>query len=269
MMKPIQFVRQQRPSSAGASNPQFRLFCFPFAGGSPAVFSGWGQQLGPEIEVLAAHPRGRGMRFRERPDVSVQGMVEDLLPVLQTHLDLPYVLYGHSLGGLIAFEITRLLEMQGLRMPEHLFLGASAPPHLGLIHEAIHHLPNPEFVVALQERYAGIPQEVLREPELLAMFLPALKADFTAYELYQFREAEPVNCPISVFAGESDPGIRPALLEQWSRHTSREFSFNVVPGDHFFLAESTPIVLASIQDAFSASSVGNQTASAPAWATRA
>jgi medium-chain acyl-[acyl-carrier-protein] hydrolase len=249
MMKSIQFVHQQRPANAGGLQPCSRLFCFPFAGGSPAVFSGWGQQLGPEIEVFAAHPRGRGMRFRERPDTMVQGMVEDFLSVVETHLDLPYVFYGHSLGGLIAFEITRQLQARGLRLPERLILGASAPPHLGLIHEAIHHLPDPEFIVALQERYAGIPQEVLREPELLAMFLPALKADFTAYELYRFAETAPVNCPISVFAGESDPGIRPSMLEQWARHTSQAFSCDVVAGDHFFLVESAPIVQASIRNA--------------------
>ena len=229
------------------------------------MFSGWGQQLGPEIEVFAAHPRGRGMRFRERPDVSVAGMVEDFLSILQTHLDLPFVLYGHSLGGLIAFEVTRFLETQGLRMPEHVFLGASAPPHLGLIHEAIHHLPNPEFIVALQERYAGIPQEVLREPELLAMFLPALKADFTAYELYQFAETHPVSCPVTVFAGESDPGISPALLEQWSRHTRDEFVLQVVAGDHFFLANSAPIVLASIRKALTATPKSNLAASSLVW----
>jgi medium-chain acyl-[acyl-carrier-protein] hydrolase len=264
MVKSAQFVRQH-----GAVHPRFRLFCFPFAGGSPAVFSGWGQQLGPEIEVLAAHPRGRGMRFRERPDVLVHEMVEDFFSVLRTHLDLPFILYGHSLGGLIAFEITRLLELQGLRMPEHLMLGASAPPHLGLIHEAIHHLPNPEFVEALQDRYAGIPQEVLREPDLLAMFLPALKADFTAYELYQFAEANPVSCPITVFAGESDPGIQPSLLEEWSRHTSREFSLETLAGDHFFLSESSPIVLASIRNAFPDGSAGKPAISNPAMATEA
>jgi surfactin synthase thioesterase subunit len=195
------------------------------------------------------------MRFRERPDTLVHGMVDDYLTVMKAHLDLPYAMYGHSLGGLIAFEITRQLEAEGLMMPEHIFLGASAPPHLGLIHEAIHHLPNEEFVEALQERYAGIPQEVLREPELLAMFLPALKADFTAYELYEFEDAGPVTCPMTVFAGESDPGITPGLLEQWSRHTSREFSFHPVPGDHFFLTESAPVVLESIRDALSAASL--------------
>jgi surfactin synthase thioesterase subunit len=208
------------------------------------------------------------MRFRERPDSLVQGMVEDFFSVLQLHLDLPFVLYGHSLGGLIAFEITRQLEAQGLRMPEHLFLGASAPPHLGLIHEAIHHLPNTEFVEALQERYAGIPQEVLREPDLLAMFLPALKADFTAYELYQFAESHPVSCPVTVFGGESDPGIEPGLLEQWSRHTSREFFLQKVSGDHFFLTESSSTVLASIRDALAAVNVSNLAASNPDCATR-
>jgi medium-chain acyl-[acyl-carrier-protein] hydrolase len=247
MLKSSQFVRLP-----GATHPQSRVFCFPFAGGSPAVFSGWGQKLGPEIEVQAAHPRGRGMRFRERPDVMVQGMVEDYYPVLRSQLDLPFLFYGHSLGGLIAFELTRRLEADGLPLPRALLLGASAPPHLGLIHEAIHHLPDDEFVTALQERYAGIPQEVLSEPELLAMFLPALKADFTAYERHQHMQAKPLQTTIRVFAGISDPGLSPQLHREWERHTRGEFSLQEVAGGHFFLTESSAAVLESIRESLAA-----------------
>jgi len=260
MAKLTQFIRQ-----TGASDPRARIFCFPFAGGSPSVFSSWGRELGPRIEVFAAHPGGRGMRFRECPMTTVEAMVEEYLRAVRLHLDLPYVLYGHSLGGLIAFDIARILEAENLRPPERLFLGASAPPHLGLIHEPIHHLPDAGFVDALQQRYGGIPAEVLREPELLAMFLPALKADFTAYELYRFAAGDPVNCPMTVFAGERDPGITPELLAEWSRHTRKEFVLQPVAGDHFFLAESGAIVLASIRRCLESETSSNAAVSDLAW----
>jgi surfactin synthase thioesterase subunit len=242
MTKTPQFVRQM-----GAAKPRARVFCFPFAGGSPTVFNGWSKHLGEDIEVLAAHPRGRGMRFRERPDTDIPTMVAEYLSAVRLHLDLPFVFYGHSMGGLIAFELTRALAAEGLPMPVHLYVAATAPPHLGLIHEPIHHLPDAEFVDALQQRYAGIPAEVLREPDLLALFLPALKADFTAYELYQFQEAAPVGCPVTAFAGESDPRVTPGLLDQWSQHTTRPFALQQVAGGHFFLLESTAPVLAVIR----------------------
>jgi surfactin synthase thioesterase subunit len=239
----LKFVRQ-----VGATNPRALLFCFPFAGGSAAVFGGWGQLLKPEVEVWAALPRGRGMRFRERPFGTVEAMVEEYFTALLPNLELPFSFYGHSLGGLVAFELARRLQEAGLAMPERVFVGASAPPHLGLIHEEIHQLPDDEFVSAIQERYAGIPVEVLNEPDLIEMFLPALKADFAAYERYRFVETNPVACPVTAFAGAGDRGIAPQLIEEWRRHTAAEFSLKTVPGDHFFLSTSGDAVLTTIRE---------------------
>jgi surfactin synthase thioesterase subunit len=187
------------------------------------------------------------MRFRETPDLSTGAMVGDFLFGLREMLDLPFVFYGHSLGGLLAFELTRQLQAQGLPLPEHLFIGATVPPHMGLIHEELHHLPDKQFVSAIQNRYAGIPAAVLEEPELMEMFLPALKADFTAYERYWFEETAPVACRLTAFRGESDPGIAPGLMDEWAPHTSGEFKLHTVPGDHFFLTESAEFVLGEIR----------------------
>ena len=127
----------------------------------PRSFSGWGERLKPEIEVWTAQPRGRGMRFRERPFESVAEMVEEyyeaLRPTLTSGLTVPFAFYGHSLGGLMAWELTRRLEADGLPLPQHLFIGATAPPHMGLLHARISHLPDEGFVEAIQERYGGIP----------------------------------------------------------------------------------------------------------------
>ena len=227
------FVRQ-----AASSQPRVRLFCLPFAGGSAAVFAGWGERLKPDIEVWAAQPRARGMRFKEASLESVDAMAEEYFAALRPSLDMPFAFYGHSLGGLLAFELTRRLQAEGLALPEHLFIGASAPPHLGRIHEEIGHLPDAEFVNAIQDRYAGIPEAVLQEPELMEMFLPPLKADFLAYERYKFRKTAGVTCPVTIFAGAEDRVLAPHLLEEWERHAGGTFSMETVPGGHFFLAES-------------------------------
>ena len=206
----------------------------------------------PEIEVWAALPRGRGMRFREKAFLSVEEAVEEYLNALKPLLDSPFAFYGHSLGGLMAFELTLRLQEEGLPIPERVFVGATAPPHLGLIHEEIHHLADGEFVAAIQERYGGIPVEVLNEPELLEIFIPPLKADFAAYERYRFEESGRMTCPVTAFAGLDDTGVAPALVEEWERHTEAEFSFMTVPGDHFFLGTSGDTVLAAIRENLSA-----------------
>src|ERR1700678_1064704 len=98
----------------GLSHAQARLFCLPFAGGSATAFAGWGEKLKPGIEVWAAHPRGRGIRYTEPPQRSVAEMAQDSLPVLRAHLDLPFAFYGHSVGGLLALELAQQLRAEGL-----------------------------------------------------------------------------------------------------------------------------------------------------------
>lgn len=205
----------------------------------------------PEIEVWAALPRGRGMRFREKAFLSLEEAVEEYLGALKPFLDAPFAFYGHSLGGLVSFELTLRLQAEGLPTPERVFVGATAPPHLGLIHEEIHHLGDAEFVTAIQERYGGIPAEVLNEPELLEIFIPPLKADFAAYERYRFEGSGRMTCPVTAFAGLDDSGVAPALVEEWERHTEAGFSFMTVPGDHFFLSTSGETVLATIRESLS------------------
>ncbi len=226
---------------------QARLFCFPFAGGSAAVFAGWGEKLKPGIEVWAAHPRGRGRRFSEPPHRSVAEMVQDYLPVVCAHLDLPFAFYGHSLGGLLALELAQQLRAQGLPLPGHLFIGASAPPVAGLIHPPISHLSDEGFVAEVQERYSGIPESVLKESELMELFLPALRADFSAYETFDRNSVTRADCPITAFAGSDDAVITPDVMEGWRHHTEVSFDLHIIPGEHFFLSTSGELVLSIIR----------------------
>jgi medium-chain acyl-[acyl-carrier-protein] hydrolase len=249
------FVRQ-----AASAQPRVRLFCLPFAGGSAAVFAGWGERLKPDIEVWAAQPRARGMRYKEPSLETVEAMADEYFAALRPSLDMPFAFYGHSLGGLLGFELTRRLQAEGLALPEHLFIGASGPPHMGRIYEEIGHLPDAEFILAIQERYAGIPEAVLREPELMAMFLPPLKGDFVAYERYQFRRTVQVACPVTVFAGAEDRVLAPHLLEEWERHVAGAFSMETVPGGHFFLTESAERVQRRIRKSLEEGSVSAHSA---------
>ena len=168
--------------------------------------------------------------------------------VIRAHLDLPFAFYGHSLGGLLAFELTLRLESEGFASPTHLFIGASAPPVLGLIHPGISHLPDEGFMTAVGERYSGIPEAVLREPELLELFLPGLKADFAAYETFDRSNMRRVQCPITALAGREDSMISPAHMREWSQHTASDFHLRIVPGDHFFLSANRDAVLSTVRE---------------------
>ncbi|MBT9332221.1 thioesterase II family protein [Paracidobacterium acidisoli] len=225
-----------------------RLFCFPYAGGAPASFFSWAELLGPEIEVVCVQPPGRGARFIEPGYTGLDAMADEATQALSAWRDRPFAFYGHSLGAWVAFEVMRRLRMDGRRQPAHFFAGASRPPHLGPLTPAIRNMTDEGFLEAIQNRYAGIPAEVRAEPELLQMFLPVLRADFTAYETYLCSEAAPLQTPMTVLTGAEDRLVTPEITRQWERHAGGGFAMQILPGDHFFLNTSRDALLEVIRD---------------------
>jgi medium-chain acyl-[acyl-carrier-protein] hydrolase len=160
--------------------------------------------------------------------------------------DRGFAFYGHSLGAILAFELAQRLRAEGLRQPSHLFVGAARPPHIGPPQPLLAGLDDKEFLEAVQARYDGVPPEILSNPEVLSMFLPALRADFAIYESYAYKPLGPLDCPISAFAGTADPHVPAELMAGWEKHTTAGFSLRSLRGDHFFLEESRDELTGSI-----------------------
>ncbi len=211
-----------------------RLFCFPHAGGGPVAFFDWSQRFGGEIECVCLQYAGRGQRLREQPQTCVEGLIGDIGLDFSAFADKPFAFYGHSFGGIVAFELARQMTRSGLPGPHHLFVGATRPPHLPLRYPPIHQLADREFVESIQLRYGGIPATIFDNPELLEMFLPAMRADFTGYETYRFEPSDPLTIPITAFAGAEDSAVALDSLQQWALHTNSGFDINVLSGGHFF-----------------------------------
>jgi len=162
---------------------------------------------------------------------------EAILPLL----DRPFALFGHSMGALISFEITRSIRRKRQLSPEHLFVSGCFAPHLPDPHP-MHHLADQEFVDAVR-RLNGLPEEVLQDAELMELVLPALRADFTAAETYVHIAEPALSCPITAFAGSRDPLTTQESVEAWRIHTMGAFSFRMLPGDHFFLISQQALLL--------------------------
>jgi medium-chain acyl-[acyl-carrier-protein] hydrolase len=224
---------------------QLRLFCFPFAGGGASVFRAWPAEAIPQIEILPMQLPGRENRLLDAPLTRVSAVVETLAPILLPYLDLPFALFGHSLGGLISFELARLLRCDYGKVPVHLFVAGCAAPQLSDPQPPIYKLPDPEFVDELR-RLKGTPEGVLQQPELMQMLLPCLRADFEMGSTYRYAADEPLACPISVFGGLADPEISRADLEAWREHTRAKFVVRMLPGEHFFLLDTRAQLLQMI-----------------------
>jgi medium-chain acyl-[acyl-carrier-protein] hydrolase len=210
-----------------------RLFCFPFAGGSASIYRLWSSELPEHVEVCAVQLPGRETRAKERLFTRLTPLVQALADGLSAAWTVPFAFYGHSLGARIAFELAREMRRRKAPAPAHLFVSGRRAPHIGES-DPLHALNEAQLMVHLRA-LKGIPEAVLQEPELMAMFLPILRADFSVNEAEEYLSEPPLDCPISVFGGTEDPRCNRSQLDAWREHTQAAFSVDMLPGGHFFL----------------------------------
>ena len=210
------------------------LFCLPFAGGGTTAFRDWGKLLGTAVEVCPIQLPGRESRFSEPAFKDAPALARELARQLPPYTEAPFAIFGHSMGALLAFELTRVLQAEGWRLPKALILGAHRPAHLPRTRETFYNLDDQTFIKKLQ-RFGGFPEEVLASEELMQLLMPTLKADFTLCDTYVYTEQEPLNCPIHVFVGAADPEAPPAVMDGWCRHSSVNTQIHVFQTGHFFI----------------------------------
>ncbi|WP_149536560.1 thioesterase II family protein [Siccirubricoccus phaeus] len=224
------------------------LVCFPFAGGSAAFYRPWmapARALG--LALLPVELPGRGFRRQEAPLRTAGALMAALGPALRRRLDRPFLLFGHSLGALLAFEAARHLRRRYALLPAALAVSGRHPPHLGRDPTGFRHaLPPPEFLQALQGLNGTAP-ELLTHPEFMALAEPALRADFAMTELYAYAPDAPLDCPLLALTGEADPEVSVQEMAGWARHGAAGFRLVTRPGDHFYLRDQAAEVLAQLR----------------------
>jgi surfactin synthase thioesterase subunit len=136
-----------------------------------------------------------------------------------------------------------------MRPPQHLFVSGRNASHIPLGLKDLHKLPDAEFIEALDQRYGGMPKEILETPELLELYLPILRADLTLLETHDYRAKPKLECPISVFAGKEDRNVTGEKLLAWQEHTTGPFEMRWFEGDHFYLTgQSRPLLLTLLSE---------------------
>jgi surfactin synthase thioesterase subunit len=198
------------------------------------------------MEIWIAHYPGRGSRYHETPIRKLTLLAQKFCQMIQPLLDKPFAFFGHSLGGLAAFELTRQLRQQEFPQPQYLFVSACGAPHLPDPNPRLHDGSDAEFINSLQE-LNGLPAELLDQPAVMHLFLPVLRADFEAGETYRYSaDGSPLHIPILALAGLEDPLVSRERIAGWASHTDVSFQSQYFPGDHFFINTSREAVIASI-----------------------
>ncbi|MBD1806821.1 thioesterase [Microcoleus sp. FACHB-SPT15] len=228
-------------------NPQakLRLFCFPYAGSGALSFRTWSDSLPSTVEVCPIELPGRGSRLMESPFTQLSALIPELACALRPYLDKPFAFFGHSLGGLVSFELAQQLGRHYGLSPVHLFVSGCRAPQIPTPRPPIHALPESAFMDELR-RLNGTPETVLENAELMQLLLPVLRADFALLETYVYAPKPPLDCPISAFGGLQDREVSCDELEAWGEQTNAAFSLQMLPGDHFFLHSARSLLLQSL-----------------------
>ncbi|WP_406378517.1 thioesterase II family protein [Streptomyces sp. NBC_01618] len=241
------WLRVLRPSPGDA-----RLVCFPHAGGNTTFYHPWVGLLPPRLELAGVRYPGNMERSGESSAPDIETLADGATRAILSDGDRPVVLFGHSLGALVAYEVAQRLEYQG-RPPTALFLSGQAAPH-HLRRGSVALRDDDDFWAAITT-LGGIDEQVSAVPELRALALPGLRSDFRIAETYGPRPVRALHCPVIVFTGDADPTHAPAGARAWNDAARGLFRIQSFPGDHFFLvpwaAEATGVIAATVAELLS------------------
>jgi surfactin synthase thioesterase subunit len=220
---------------APLDSPVLRLFFFHHAGGSHLVYRDWARHFPTDWEICLLEAPGHGRLLRHPLCGTVDELARWAADVVEPLLDRPFGIFGHSLGGMAAYDLARLLQARGGPRPRWLGVSAVRPPDAGPEHVVRRsHLPDPALRQALAEM-GGSPPELLEDPQTWALFEKLFRTDFKAAETWRPRlDLPPLQVPTAVYGGNDDPSVGPGLLSGWQRWTTHWLGLRVFPGRHFY-----------------------------------
>lgn len=220
------------------------LLCLPPAGAGCGQFRPWQDALGPEVAVVGVQLPGREERFADPLAETVADAVRAIVAeiVAMVPAAAPLLVYGHSFGGLLGYEVTRGLGALG-RWPAALVVGACRPPHLwigagrGLVEG------DDELLRLLDARELEYVDEDTRE-----LMLEVLRHDARLSLTYVDPEWAVVACALESWGGELDQTVTSSHVDGWRKYTVGPFRHRQFPGGHYFCIEQADSVLFALRE---------------------
>lgn len=213
-----------------------KLFCLPYAGASASVYSKWKRMFSPKIEVVPVELAGRGARMSEPFYPDIQAAIHDIAASIAAERhDQPFGLFGHSMGSLLIYELYQYLARHSLPLPVCMFFSGNNPPHLKLVKEDIHALPDEPFIEQVSS-FGAIEASMFADPSLRNLFLPILRNDFRLVETRELNRdcSVPIQCPSFVMYGTEDSLLRTDMTA-WQELVAGTCQFFPFAGGHFYL----------------------------------
>lgn len=209
-----------------------QLFLFHFAGGNKYSYTFLTPFLKNKFECIRLELPGRGNRFGQPLLNSKKAAIEDYYNQILSHLTgAPFVLFGHSMGAVLTFEIASRLEKEN-KAPKAIIVTGNAGPNIER-KEIRYNLSDEDFINALA-KLGGTPSEVIDNKELFQLFNPILCADFEVVENPDIPVANKLEVtPIYAMMGKDEENAD--SIDNWMFYSEKEVSTQVLDGGHFFI----------------------------------
>jgi surfactin synthase thioesterase subunit len=228
------------------------LVCCPHAGASATAFGPLARSLPDHIEALSVEYPGRrgGRGYQGFTDIGA--LADQIAAELRPWHDRPLAVLGHSMGSVIAFELTRRLEAAGTP-PVRLFVSGRRSPSDGL---GVHVPQDDADIVEELRSLGGIPSKLLDKPKFRESILTVVRNDYRANSGYLAPPHTKVDCPVTFMLSDEDPYVDAAAATAWGRHTNRDLKVTSFPGGHFFLNEHLAQVVEAVTGDLQSGSAG-------------
>lgn len=219
-----------------------RLFCFHHSGGGASAYYPWVEHLSPKIEMIGIQLPGRENRFIEPLNCDLKDIVAKLSDGFSLYKDKPFFVFGHSLGALISFEFIKSIRQLYALSPLHIIISAAKAPHLPFRMKPLSQLDDKALKEELRV-YDGIDGRILSNDEILDIFFPIIRSDFSISEQYKSFQSKPIPCDILALSGNQDQTVTPEEILAWSRYTIGNFEHLSFDGGHFFIKDHKKKIL--------------------------
>ena len=228
------------------------LYIFPHAGGSAEYYVPFAKAFSSDIKRIAVRYPGRAGTHDLGSFTSIPDLADKVCRMLPPpdHSD-KVAFFGHSMGGLLAFEVARRFDVAGSPIAALFVSACAAPGRVGY-----EHIPeSDQGLLDAVSQMTGVNPEFLENEEFAANILPTLRG-LKAISKYDCPPDATVSCPIFAFLGQDDEVATHEKMSHWSERTTSDFSLRAFPGHHFYLIDHIPELVSDVEGKFSAYSRG-------------
>lgn len=217
-----------------------QMFCLPYAGGSASIYNNWKGKFGKDLDIYPIEYAGHGSRFCEDYYSSLEEAAADVCEQIIRQQTGDYVIYGHSMGCLIALETAFQLTAKKANLPKAVIVAATRPPHLIYRDKPLSTLSRDDLMKEITSMGQMDP-EVLEYEELYEIVADVLYSDVQMFSKYKrVYGTEFIDIPVLALTSDDDDEAPVEDMTEWQKYTNASFNMHCFTGNHFFAFDDNP-----------------------------